>query len=264
MFQKAKFLTALLFSFLIAAVNVQAQSHKPKFRSQYNIKKRSIYGPKASPGFTFIAGTGLSVMNSDNRGHNFGDDGLRPLRNNGFGLNANVGVMYMFSPIVGVLGSFDYNGFKATEGETGNKDISFESQVLQASGSLVVNLIDGYSGFGSSRRKSKLIPYVKAGLGVARYKASSYLKDEDGTLPALKDYPSVAAVVPIGAGLNIQCSKEFSVAPEFNFTFTSTDYLDNIVNEAGYSGENDHFLTTSVKVLYTPDFRGNRFRKSNR
>ncbi|WP_162055219.1 outer membrane beta-barrel protein [Pontibacter pamirensis] len=264
MFQKTKFLTALLFSLLVAAVSVEAQSHKPKFRSQYNIKKRSIYGSKSSPGISFIAGTGMSVLNSDNRGHNFGDDGLRPFRNNGFGPNASLGVMYMFTPIIGVLGSFDYNGFKASEGETDNKDVSFKSHTLQASGSLVVNLIDGYSGFGSNKRRSILIPYVKVGLGVARYKASSYFEDENGTLPALKDYPSVAAVVPIGAGLNIQCSKEFSVAPEINFTFTSTDYLDNMVNEAGYSGENDHFLTASVKALYTPDFRGKRFRRNNR
>lgn len=266
MFHKTKFLTALLCSILITAVNVEAQIHRPKSRVQLFNKNRNSYKRNVDKSVTLVGGAGLSVLNSDNRGHNFGRDGLKPLGNNGFGQNISVGAMYKLTPMVGVLGSVDYNRFRAAEDmhvESSN-DVSFKSDAIQATGSVVVNLINGYYGYGVNRRRVFMIPYVRAGVGIATYKATSFLKGDGEKITELTDlrvYPGIAAVVPVGFGLDFECSRAVSIAPEFTFTFTSSDYLDNIVDPAGYSGKNDQFLNASVKVYYKPSAKRKTFRR---
>ncbi|WP_162052441.1 hypothetical protein [Pontibacter pamirensis] len=255
MFSKTKFLTALVFSVLLTAIHVEAQTYSSK-------SKRSSYKRRSDTGVVLVAGAGVSVLNSDNRVHDFQGEGLGPLRNNGLGQNYNLGIMYRMSPMISLLGSLDYHGFKAAEGMDTDEsyNVAFRSQAYIASGSVVVNLVNRYSG-----RSAKLvIPYIKAGFGAASYSASSFLVGDGGKeikLSNLRGYPALAAVVPVGAGLDFRFSSAISVSPEVSFNLTSTDYLDNMPDEVGAFGKNDHFINASIKVFYTPDARKYVYKK---
>lgn len=252
MFSKTKFFSALLLSVLFTTVSVEAQTSKFK----------SSYRRKADTGVVVVAGAGISFLNSDNRGNDFRSEGLRPILNNGLGQNFNVGVMYRISPMISVLGSLDYHGFRAAEDKNSDhsNDISFRSHAYMASGSVIVNLINRYSGSGARF----VVPYAKVGFGAASFTASSYLVGDGGNeikLTALKGYPALAAIVPVGVGLDFRCSDAISIAPEVSFNITSTDYLDNMPDKVEATGKNDHFVNAAMKVSYKPSARKNKFKR---
>ncbi|MBC5992538.1 outer membrane beta-barrel protein [Pontibacter cellulosilyticus] len=251
------FVVVVLVLFLSATNTMFAQrGHHPKFR---NASRSTL---KSSEKFSIVLGAGIAVMNSDNRGHDFGDNGLKPISNNGFGPELSVGAIYQFTPSVGVQGNIDYFSLDGDEMNDPRRDVSFNSSGVEVSGSVIVNLINSHvrgRGPYASRQRRGFVPYAKAGLGLISYKASS--ESNEMTFPATTDYPAVAAVIPVGLGVKVYYSKRITFAPEINMHFTSSDYLDNMVVEGGYTGDNDHYLTTSVKMIYTPGKRKYRISK---
>ncbi|TPE39991.1 outer membrane beta-barrel protein [Pontibacter mangrovi] len=250
---KLYFILASVILLSLSAVQVQAQrGYKPKFRqSQYRYFKRE-------PKFAVVAGAGLAVMNSDNRSGGLGEKNI--IRNNGRGAALNIGALYQLTPRVAVTGTVDFTRFKGYEDDvnTLGHDKSFNAESIGASGSVVVNLINSYGGRGIYRPKNRrlIVPYLKAGIGFINYKSSSFLKATGEKFEPEADYPTIAAVIPVGAGLKFYYSPRLSIAPEFNLNFTTTDHLDNMVDPEGLLGKNDHFITASVKVMYYPKFRG--------
>ncbi|NEM97598.1 hypothetical protein [Pontibacter burrus] len=170
------------------------------------------------------------------------------------GPTLNVGAIYQFAPRFAVEGKLAYLNFNGKEDAVDKRitDVTFTSNGVEASGSIIYNLTSDYvgRGFYTSRNLRLIVPFVKVGVGVFAYKASSSNKGVD--IPDATSYPDIALVAPIGGGLKIQYSKQLSIAPELNVYFTNSDYLDN--TSYGYksplTGKNDAYLSATVKVMY--------------
>ncbi|MHA6247730.1 hypothetical protein ACXYMU_07330 [Pontibacter sp. CAU 1760] len=248
---------ALSAVFSLFSYNAEAQFNRNKFNSEDAFSAPRGFRGSESSGFEITGGVGFGIMNSDNRGHQFGENGLRPIANNGIGQYLSLGGLYNFNQRLSALASFDYSKFKGEEDKTKHlahpDDVTFNSSIAQLTGSVLFNFADQYTGTGGNRHLTFVVPYVKAGIGLARHKASSYTSDQSGGRvyhAAQTDYPAVAAVFPIGAGFKFNVSDAMSIAPEITMNFSSTDHSDNRKNEVGFLGKNDHFLNASVKIFY--------------
>ena len=100
-----------------------------------------------------------------------------------------------------------------------------------------------------------LQPFLKAGAGLLLYNPKTYLgtaRPTSGTIylmPERNDYPAVAAVVPLGAGLSVRAGDLFRVTLEGAYYFTTTDHLDD-VSARGNAKLNDGFGTAELKLEY--------------
>lgn len=256
-YYKLKSFIAFCAVFSLFSYNAEAQFNRNKFNSEDALSAQRGFRDSESGGFEITGGVGFGIMNSDNRGHQFGENGLRPIANNGIGQYLSLGGIYNLNQRWSALASFDYNKFKGEEDKTKHlaqpNDVTFNSSIAQFTGSVMFNFADQYTGIGGNRRLTFVVPYVKAGIGLAKYSASSYTKGQNGGRvyhAAQTDYPAVAAVFPIGAGFKFNVSDGMSIAPEVTMNFSSTDHLDNRKNEIGFLGKNDHFVNASVKIFY--------------
>ncbi|RAU82036.1 outer membrane beta-barrel protein [Pontibacter arcticus] len=213
-------------------------------------------------GLVFIAGAGIAAVKSDI---------CRGWGCNNFGPNFSVGALYKLSPKFGISGNVNYARLGAQESEKWRKlNVSFQTEVIEVSGTVVLNLLDSYSGTGyRSSRKRFIVPYVKAGAGLIYYTAISYpgqgkldeapVKDDPE-----RDYPAVAAVIPFGGGLRFRINDQISIAPELMYQISTTDFLDNISARFGNPNTNDHYGTASVKIMYTPVVKSEVFTRRPR
>ncbi|MFD1188183.1 outer membrane beta-barrel protein, partial [Pontibacter rugosus] len=229
--------------------------------AQYRNKSRSHTSNMQERGVVVVVGAGIAAIKSDICG-SWGC--------NNFGPSASVGALYKLTPYLGFSGNIDYMRLGATE-KVPNPDlnIAFESEVLQFSGSIVLNLLDSYAGAGNYRssRKRFVVPYVRAGIGAVYYTATSFprqygeLDDSQTTYDPEREYPAFAAVIPFGGGLRFRVNDEFSIAPELMYQITSTDFLDNIGPRIGDPNTKDHFGVASIKLQYTPVIKNKIFSK---
>lgn len=195
-------------------------------------------------------------MNSDNAISFYNSD-ISYVKGNGYGPNVSLGAMYQLSPRFGVLGSVDYVGFRGHQDEAEfvpGWSFNYQSDGVYASGAVVINLASRNTLaklYKTLFRTSVIVPYVKAGVGLIRYSASSFAKGQ-GELAPGTDYPAIATFTPVGGGLRIRYTSQISFAPEVTLNMTSTDYLDNTYGVGGRTGKNDKFVSASFKVMYTP------------
>ncbi|WP_299708097.1 hypothetical protein [uncultured Pontibacter sp.] len=233
-------LGAILCLFISTVDEVMAQRFQP------NRKKSSSYRYfKRSEKFSIMGGVGLTVMNSDNRTNGFSDGLGNMLQQNGVGPTLGFGAMYQVSPYVALRGNLNYAGFNSDLYQRQNLDLLFSANVAEVSGSVVVNLLDSYlpsRGPYSSGLLRLVVPYVKGGVGLLYYSASS---------STASDNSGFAAVIPVGGGLRINYSSRVSFAPELTLNYTTTDYLDNLQKSGGLTGGNDAYLSASVNMMYT-------------
>ncbi|WP_162051842.1 outer membrane beta-barrel protein [Pontibacter pamirensis] len=221
-------------------------------------KRKAVSKVPDERGVVLAVGGGLAAVRSDICG---GPDCNR------FGPNVSLGALYYLTNYLGVSGSIDYLRLGATEGARQRPlNISFRSEVVEVTGTVVINLLDSYAGSGGYRslRKRFLVPYLRAGAGIVYYTPTSYpgqgkLNESQTTYEPAQKYPAIAAVIPFGGGLRFRINKEFSIAPELIYHITTTDYLDNIGPELGNAQRDDHYGIAAVKVLYTPALRNRLF-----
>lgn len=222
-------------------------------------KRRAVSKVPEKRGVILSMGGGLAAVRSDICG--------RPECNN-FGPNVSVGALYYLTSYLGVSGNIDYLRLGASEiSPLRPLNISFRSEVVEVTGTVVINLLDSYAGSAGYRslRKRFLVPYIRAGAGLVYYTSTSYpgqgkLDDSQTTYDPARKYPAIAAVIPFGGGLRFRINNEFSIAPELIYHITTTDYLDNIDPELGNpNGRDDHYGIAAVKVLYTPVLRNKLF-----
>ncbi|ARS37694.1 thrombospondin type 3 repeat-containing protein [Pontibacter actiniarum] len=188
---------------------------------------------------------------------------------NEFGPAVSVGALYKLTTNLGISGTVDYVKLGATEKDPRRpRNVSFESEVIEVSGTVVLNLLDSYAGSGNYRssRKRFVVPYVRAGVGAVYYTPTSFpgqssLDDSQTTYDPERKYPAVAAVIPFGGGLRFRINNEFSIAPELIYHITTTDYLDNIGPRIGNPGNKDHYGVAIVKLQYTPVLKNKIFSK---
>ncbi|MBC5773002.1 outer membrane beta-barrel protein [Pontibacter sp. KCTC 32443] len=243
-------LAAFVFVFSLNLTDAVAQ------RGSSGAKFRSGYKRKFRPSWTVFASPGVAVMNSDNFNSSSDVDQVGVVKNNGIGPTLSVGALYQFSNSFGIQGTLGYMHFEGKEDAVNTRypDVSFKTNALETTASLVYNLTNTYVGprYSRSRNLRLVVPYIKAGVGFLAYKASSEVKLLGEERPDAKDYPSIALIAPLGGGLKFQYSKQLTIAPELNIYLTSSDYLDNSTYglESPYISSNDIFLSATVKVMY--------------
>jgi hypothetical protein len=222
-------------------------------------RKRSV-SKIPERGVTIVVGGGISAVKSDI----CGSPGC-----NDFGPNVSVGALYKMTPYLGASGQIDYVRLGATEKDTRKPlNITFQSEIIQVSGTVVWNLLDSYAGSSGYRslRKRFLVPYVRAGAGFVYYTPTSFpgdgeLRDSQTTYDPERKYPAIAAVIPFGGGLRFRINDEFAISPELMYHITTTDYLDNIGPRLGNPNTKDHYGVASVKLMYTPEIQNKIFSK---
>lgn len=209
-------------------------------------------------GVVILAGGGLTAVRSDICG--------TPDCNE-FRSVFGIGAMYKFDPMWAAVINLDYVKLGATEKDPARPlNLSFRTDVIELTGSVQYNLLDAYSGSGGYRssRKRFVVPYAKAGAGIIYYTATSYpgtgdLDESQTTYDPERKYPAIGIVVPFGAGLRFRFSDHLSIAPEFIYHITSSDYLDNVGPRFGFGNNKDHYSVASVRVMYTPAVKDNIF-----
>jgi hypothetical protein len=245
------YLVAVFLFCLGTAFTAQAQrgSSSPKFRSAY---KR-----KFKPSWSVFIAPGIAVINSENTQNSVGTDEVNIVKNNGLGPAINVGALYQFSHNLGIQGNLGYVSFKGTGDAVGitYPEVDFKTNAIEASTSLIINLISPYVG-PTSRNLRLIVPYAKVGVGLLAYSSESEITNTNVKQPEAADYPDVTFFAPIGGGLKFQYSKQLSFSPELNLNLTSTDYLDN--TSYNYSSKlgikKDAYLSATVKVMYNITF----------
>ncbi|WP_299707645.1 outer membrane beta-barrel protein [uncultured Pontibacter sp.] len=210
-------------------------------------------------GLSVQAGVGLAAIKSDICG-SYGCNDIGPAM--------GIGALFKLNSYWALSGEVKYAKLGATE-KTPTDNITFESEVIEVSTMLVLNLMDSYAGSNNYRslRKRFIVPYVKGGGGFVYYTPSSYptnrAENSDVTYDRMRSYPAIAGVVSGGAGLRFRFSDQWSVAPELVYSITTTDYLDNIGPPIGFEHTKDHYGTASVKVIYTPMLKNEVFTRKN-
>ncbi|MFT2011043.1 outer membrane beta-barrel protein [Pontibacter sp. 13R65] len=229
------------------------QSGYYKRRGMSNVPER---------GFVVQMGTGVAAIKSDICG-SWDCNDFKP--------NFSIGTLYKMSPYLGISGELDYFRLGAVEKDPSQRlNVAFQSEVVEVSAMMVLNLLDSYSGSGNYRSSHKrfVVPFVKVGAGFIYYTATSYpgnrgLNDSQVTYDNERDYPAFAPVFSFGGGLRFRLNDEFSIAPELVYHVTTTDYLDNIGPRLGNPNNKDHYGIAAVKLLYTPFLKNNIFSKKN-
>ncbi|WP_026463674.1 hypothetical protein [Adhaeribacter aquaticus] len=265
------FLGVFWLHFFVVIAPVKAQ-YTPKLSLKNSLLRNAIFDNEK---LALTGALGMSVMNSDNRARGYQSKGIGLIKGNGYGVNASVGALYQVVPNIGVSGSLEYNQFKGlqdqeapVEKRTGS--FTFQSNVIAASSSVVINLAPkntiakfnkptGHVRFSDSpfenfihiiQKHCVALPYVKAGVSIIQVKAAT-LTGNDLEVANGKT-PLFSASLPVGGGIRLRYSDNISIAPEFTYNLTFSDYLDNTKMKGGYLGPNDNFVSGAIKIFYTP------------
>lgn len=210
-------------------------------------------------GLVIQAGAGFAAIKSDICG-SYGCNDIGPA--------IGIGAQFKFNAYVAFSGEVEYAKLGATE-KTPTYNITFESEVIEVSTMLVLNLMDSYAGSNNYRstRKRFVVPFVKGGIGFVYYTPSSYpttrADNSQETYDRMRSYPAIAGVVPFGAGVRFRFSDQWSVAPELIYHITTTDYLDNVGPPVGFEHTKDHYGVASIKILYTPIIKNEVFTRKS-
>lgn len=233
---------------LVCSGNVQAQ---------FILSNRSSVSTVPEGKVAFVVGGGVAGVRSDIcSGFNC----------NNLGLSVSGGAIYKLSQYLSVGGMIEYARLGATGVDSLLlQNISFQSEVIEVAGTVVLNLLHsnvGSAGYRSSRKRL-MVPYVRAGVGFVYYTPSSFpgggeLRNSQITFEPERKYPATALAIPLGVGVRIRLNDLVQIAPELSYHITTTDFLDNISARPGSPG-NDHFGIVAVKVLYTPELRNKIF-----
>lgn len=227
-------------------------------QAQFRRNARSSKVPER--GWVILLGAGAAAVRSDICG-SWGCNDIGP--------SVSVGGLYKFTPYLGASGTIDYIKLGASDKERNSPlNIAFESEVIEVSGSVVLNLLDSYAGSGNyrSKRKRFIVPYGRVGVGMIYYTPTSFprdrsLDDSQTTYDPEREYPAIAAVIPIGGGLRFHVNDEISIATEVVYRATSTDFLDNVGPRLGNSTTKDQYGVVAVKLMYTPVLKNKIFSK---
>lgn len=177
------------------------------------------------------------------------------LRDNFPGLSVSAGLLYRVRPhlLVGAEGSYFRVGARDQSPERG---LAFQGD--NGLGTVFVRyelLPDGSSYANNQGRVPIVQPYLKAGVGLLLYDPKSYLgtaRPTAGTgylAPERNDYPALAGVLPLAAGLSVQATDLLRLSLEGAYYFTTTDLLDD-VSARGNPAQKDGFGTIELKLEY--------------
>jgi hypothetical protein len=170
----------------------------------------------------------------------------------------NAGVNYRLGPHFVAAGEVGYFTLAARD-HLRDRNLAFVGHNLGLTAFLRYNpMADGTSYAGGSARSSFVLPFVQIGLGtllyspkVSRFDGVSPSRDDaTNELAERSDYPSITAVLPVGAGLTFRVNSRINATVEANYYFTNTDSLDD-VKFRGNPQQNDGYGTGMLKLEYS-------------
>jgi opacity protein-like surface antigen len=154
-----------------------------------------------------------------------------------FGGSLSAGAQYAFSPRIAARFDLGYEKLQGSDSKSGgaypDRNLSFKSNVFDfslAAEFTVLNL-----------DKFPISPYVSAGAGVVVFDPYAYngvtgqrqnlhdLNTEGQGLPGYAaSYNRSALEFPLGVGVKYRANDQLTLALDFNYRITQTDYLDDV------------------------------------
>lgn len=228
------------------AQTAQAQDHPERRRRHYSGQARAYYrGP-----VRFTLGGGVGLYSGD----------LGAVSENLPGPSFSVGLLYLVRPRLVVGGEASYFQLGATD-QLPERNLAFRGRNVSGTTFLRFELVRDESEFATPKQPAALIkPYLKAGAGFLLYNPQSYrgtARPDNRTAflaPERNDYPALALVAPVGAGLVFRLSRKLNATLEGTYSFTTTDQLDDISPASGRSTSklNDGYGQAELKLEYAP------------
>ncbi len=149
--------------------------------------------------------------------------------------NFTAGMLWRFHNRVAVDANLTWFRMAAEDAKSEDgkalRGLSFFSNNYEVSAAVQVMLFPEQARFYLRRR---LNPYLFGGVGLLYYNPKAELDGEKYALRPLQTegpdnaYSGVTATFPFGAGVKIKINAFFNVAVEGRFTYTLTDYLDDV------------------------------------
>ncbi|MFD1467718.1 outer membrane beta-barrel protein [Hymenobacter caeli] len=218
-----------------------SRSHAVARRRHHDHYGRAYYlGP-----LRVSAGVGTAFYNGD-LGNSLGDDFLGPA--------LNLGVLYGLGPHWRVGGELGYFSMGARD-YLPSRGLAFHSNNGLGTVFFRYDLLGDPSVYATPGTTRRVQPFVQAGLGALLYDPRAYqgTQSPDSNTQYLpterNDYPGLAAVLPIGAGVVVPLTDQLNLTLEGNYYLTSTDYLDDI-SQRGNPNQKDGFGTLMLKLDY--------------
>lgn len=157
-------------------------------------------------------------------------------------LAAGVGVRYRLDNRWALRLEASYGQIGCDEDYNELRNLSFRSDILE--GALLAEF--NFAPFGSGATERLWTPYLFGGLGVFHFNPMAQYTLGDGEVhwaelqplstegqgstlyPDRKAYPLMQLCLPFGVGIKVRLGKVFSLAAEYGFRKTWTDYLDDV------------------------------------
>ena len=189
-------------------------------------------------------GAGTGFYNGD-LGNGLGDNFLGP--------TLNLGVLYGLGPHWRVGAELGYLALGARD-QLPSRGLAFHSDNGLGTVFLRYDLLGDPSAYATFPGPARRVqPFVQAGAGLLLYNPRAYQGTEapnanTGYLPPERnDYPALAGVLPVGAGVVVPLTDRFNLTLEGNYYFTTTDNLDDI-SQRGNPSQKDGFGTLMLKL----------------
>ncbi len=229
----------LLGALLVAGSPAARAQHVARRRHHDHSGRPYYLGP-----LRVSAGVGTAFYDGD-LGNSLGDDFLGPA--------LNLGLLYGLGPHWRVGGELGYVALGARD-QLPSRGLAFYGHNALGTAFLRYDLLGDpsvYATFPGPARRVQ--PFVQAGLGLLLYDPRAYVGTAapTATTPYLaterNDYPALAGVLPVGAGVAVPLTDRLNLTLEGNYYFTTTDYLDDI-SRRGNPDHNDGFGTLLLKL----------------
>ncbi|AWM34228.1 outer membrane beta-barrel protein [Hymenobacter nivis] len=191
------------------------------------------------------AGVGTAFYNGD-LGNSLSNDFLGPA--------LNLGLLYSLGPHWRIGGELGYFGMGARD-YLPSRGLAFYGHNGLGTAFVRYDLLGDPSVYATPGAARRVQPFVQAGLGLLLYNPQAYLGTARPTsttayLPAERnDYPALAGVLPVGAGVVVPLTDQFNLTLEGNYYLTTTDNLDDI-SQRGNPNVKDGFGTLMLKLDY--------------
>ncbi len=236
-------LAAGLFALVFLAGSPAARAQSVARRRHHDHNGRAYYlGPVRAS-----LGVGTAFYNGD-LGNSLGDNFLGPA--------LNLGVLYGLGPHWRVGAELGYLAMGARD-QLPSRGLAFHSDNGLGTVFLRYDLLGDPSAYATFPGPARRVqPFVQAGVGLLLYNPRAYHGTEapnssTSYLPTERnDYPALAGVLPVGAGVVVPLTDRFNLTLEGNYYFTTTDNLDD-VSLRGNPDQKDGFGTLMLKVDYS-------------
>ncbi len=229
-----------LFGLIFLAGSPGAHAQHVARRRHHDHNGRAYYlGP-----VRVSAGVGTAFYNGD-LGSSLGDDFLGPA--------LNLGVLYGLGPHWRVGSELGYFAMGARD-QLPSRGLAFYSYNALGTAFIRYDLLGDPSAYATLPGPPRRVqPFVQAGLGLLLYGPRAYRGTAAPTsttayLPTERnDYPALAGVLPVGAGVAVPLTDRLNLTLEGNYYFTTTDNLDDI-SRRGNPNQKDGFGTLMLKL----------------